>query len=41
MKSLDEKWMELALEQAKLAEKIGEVPVGAVLIQNNRLIAQA
>ena len=41
MNSLDEKWMELALEQAKLAEKIGEVPVGAVLIQNNRLIAQA
>jgi len=27
--------------QAKLAEKIGEVPVGAVLVQDNQLIASA
>jgi tRNA(adenine34) deaminase len=39
--SVDEKWMALAIEQAKLAEKIGEVPVGAVLVQNDQLIASA
>ena len=33
--------MALAIEQAKLAEKIGEVPVGAVLVQNDQLIASA
>ncbi|SFV87134.1 tRNA-specific adenosine-34 deaminase [hydrothermal vent metagenome] len=37
----DEKWMALAIQQAKLAEKIDEVPVGAVLIQDEKLIAQA
>lgn len=35
----DEYWMSLALEQAKLAENIGEVPVGAVLVKDNKLIA--
>jgi tRNA(adenine34) deaminase len=39
--SIDEKWMALAIEQAKLAEKIEEVPVGAVLVQDNQLIASA
>ena len=39
--SVDEKWMALAIEQAKLAEKIEEVPVGAVLVQDNQLIASA
>jgi Cytosine/adenosine deaminases len=38
---VDEKWMALAIEQAKLAEKIDEVPVGAVLVQDDRLIAEA
>ena len=37
----DEKWMRLAIEQAKLAQQAGEVPVGAVLVQDNQLIAQA
>ncbi len=37
-KTLDFQWMKLALKQASLAEKIGEVPVGAVLIKNNQLI---
>jgi tRNA(adenine34) deaminase len=37
----DEKWMALAIEQANLAEKIGEVPVGAVLVQDGQLIASA
>ncbi len=40
-KSLNREWMQLAIEQAKLAWGIGEVPVGAVLVQNNQLIAQA
>jgi tRNA(adenine34) deaminase len=39
--SIDEAWMTLAIEQAKLAEKIEEVPVGAVLVQDNQLIASA
>ena len=39
--SIDEKWMALAIEQAKLAEQIEEVPVGAVLVQNDQLIASA
>ena len=39
--SVDEKWMALAIEQAKLAEKIDEVPVGAVLVQDNQLIVSA
>jgi tRNA(adenine34) deaminase len=39
--SIDEEWMALAIEQAKLAEKINEVPVGAVLVQDNQLITSA
>jgi len=39
--SVDEKWMALAIEQAKLAEKINEVPVGAVLVQDDQLITSA
>ncbi|MDC9726752.1 MAG: tRNA adenosine(34) deaminase TadA [Candidatus Thioglobus sp.] len=34
-------YMQLAIEQARLAEKIGEVPVGAVLVQDDQLIASA
>jgi len=37
----DEKWMELALNEAFLAESEGEVPVGAVLIKDGKLIATA
>lgn len=32
-------WMEQALIQANLAASQGEVPVGAILVQNNELIA--
>lgn len=39
--STDEKWMMLAISQAKLAQKQGEIPVGAVLVQNHKLIATA
>lgn len=34
-------WMALALEQAQLALKENEVPVGAVLVHNDQLIAAA
>ena len=37
----DEKWMSLAINEALIAESIGEVPVGAVLIKENKLIAKA
>ena len=38
---LDEKWMRLALEQAKIAAGDGEVPVGAVLTEGEQLLAAA
>ena len=34
----DEKWMALALAEAKKAEKHGEVPVGAVLVKDGLLL---
>ena len=37
----DEKWMALALEQARKAEEEGEVPVGAILVKDGLLIAKA
>ena len=37
----DEKWMSFALEQARKAEKEGEVPVGAILVKDDIVIARA
>ena len=37
----DEKWMSLAIKQAVKAGTEGEVPIGAVLIKDEQLIAQA
>ncbi|HEV7985185.1 MAG TPA: tRNA adenosine(34) deaminase TadA [Steroidobacteraceae bacterium] len=37
--SLDDGYMRQALEQARLAEQAGEVPVGAVLVLEDRVIA--
>ena len=37
----DEKWMKIAISEANLAKYEGEIPVGAVLIQNGKLIAKA
>ena len=37
----DEKWMQIAISEANLAKSKDEIPVGAVLIQNNQLTAQA
>ena len=36
---MDEKWMRLALEQARLAAEEGEVPIGAVLVRGEELLA--
>jgi len=37
----DDKWMQLAINEAKLAKINDEIPVGAVIIQNGVLISQA
>ncbi len=38
---IDEKWMELALEEAALAREAGEVPVGAVIVRGEELLVRA
>ena len=37
----DEKWMQIAIQEAMIAELENEVPVGAILVKNDRLIAKA
>lgn len=37
----DIKFMKIALEEAKKAAKEGEVPIGAVLVKDNKIIAKA
>ena len=39
--AIDEKYMRLALENAKLAEGEDEVPVGAIIVRNDEVIASA
>jgi len=41
MEKTHEYYMQLAIEQARLAEAIDEVPVGAVLVQDDQLISSA
>ncbi len=41
MKSQDQFWMEKALKLAKKAYKLGEVPVGALVVKDNQIISQA
>lgn len=36
-----EQFMKLALEQAKIAESLDEVPIGAVVVKNGEVIASA
>jgi|SRR5215467_1619847 len=36
----DTDYMQLALEEARLAAEAGEVPIGAVLVENDKLIAR-
>lgn len=38
---MNAKYMEYALEQAKKAALLGEVPIGAVIVKDNKIIAQA
>ena len=40
IKSIDEMYMRHALQLAKKAEAIGEIPVGAVLVRNGEIIAE-
>jgi len=37
----DEKFMRLAIESAKIAEENGDVPIGAVIVHKNQIIAKA
>ncbi|MDQ0163932.1 tRNA adenosine(34) deaminase TadA [Bacillus alveayuensis] len=37
----DEYFMELAIQEAKRAETIGEVPIGAVIVVDNQIVAKA
>ena len=37
----DEKWMKIALNEANLAMNENEIPVGAILVKNGKLIAQS
>ncbi len=41
IEKVDEKYMERALELAYTAEADGEVPIGAVIVYENEIIAQA
>lgn len=36
----DEKWMRQAIKQAKKAEKLEEVPIGCVIVHNDKIIAR-
>jgi len=38
---MDEYYMTLAIEEAKKAEEIGEVPIGALIVLNDEVIASA
>ena len=41
MKTIDEKYMALALKEAKKALLLDEVPVGCVIVKDNKIIARA
>lgn len=38
---MNNEFMKIALEEAKIAEKLDEVPVGAVIVKDNKVIATA
>jgi tRNA(adenine34) deaminase len=37
----DEQFMRIAIDQAKIAEENGDVPIGAVIVHKNQMIAKA
>lgn len=39
MINMDEKWMRLAIKEAVKARSHGEVPIGAIIVQNNEIVA--
>jgi tRNA(adenine34) deaminase len=39
MLSQDEIWMQRAIEEARMAQDSGEVPVGAIIVKNGELVA--
>ncbi len=41
MKTIDEKYMALALKEAKKALLFDEVPVGCIIVKDNKIIARA
>ena len=40
-KQKDKGYMQLAIEQAEIAKENGDVPIGAVIVHNNQIIAKA
>ncbi|WP_239618937.1 tRNA adenosine(34) deaminase TadA [Cohnella mopanensis] len=34
----DERWMKEAIHQARIAESLGEVPIGAVIVRNDTIV---
>jgi len=40
MISMDERFMAIAIQEAYKAKKINEVPIGAVIVQQNKIIAK-
>ena len=39
--TIDEKWMKIAIDEALLAMDENEIPVGSILVKNDKIIAQA
>jgi tRNA(adenine34) deaminase len=39
LRDQDEEWMRRALDEARAAEALGEVPVGAVIVRGGELVA--
>lgn len=39
-KQIDEQWMQLAFEQAAFAASMEEIPVGAIIVSQNKVIGQ-
>jgi tRNA(adenine34) deaminase len=39
--NLDEQYMRIAIDQAKIAQENGDVPIGAVIVHNGQVIAKA
>ncbi|MCJ7729074.1 MAG: tRNA adenosine(34) deaminase TadA [Sedimentisphaerales bacterium] len=39
--SVDEQYMRIAIDQARIAKENGDVPIGAVIVHNDQIIAKA